>query len=84
MASWYALLLLAAVTSILSQQQQQGQWEGLVSAFAMVSQGFGPVLLALAAWQLGRLSARQVEHSVRYGLVVTLHEALGKDPDHQV
>ncbi|CAN0267498.1 unnamed protein product, partial [Hapterophycus canaliculatus] len=86
-ASWHALLLLAALTSTLFRLQQQRQlqrWEGAVTASAMVRGGLGSALLALAAWQLGKLSAREVEHSVRYGLVVTLHEELRKDPDHQL
>lgn len=74
MASWHALLLLTAVGA-LSQQQ----WDRTV-----VRQGLGSVLLSLAAWQLGGLSARRVEGAVRYGLVATVQKALGEASNHEV
>ncbi|CAM9971978.1 unnamed protein product, partial [Scytosiphon promiscuus] len=89
MASWYALVL-AVVAVIGSQQhkqqqvQQQQPGDDTMSALDIVRRAPGPLLLAIAAWQLGSVSGRHVEHSARYGLVVTLHEALGKDPDHQL
>lgn len=72
MASWHALLLLAVA---LSRQP----WEGTVAR-----QGLGSVLLALAAWQLGSVSAGQVERSVRHGLEVTLEKALSDTNGRQV
>lgn len=72
MASWHFLLLLAVA---LSRQR----WDG-----AVARQGLGSVLLALAAWQLGSVSAGQVERSIRHGLVVTLDKALSGTNDHQV
>lgn len=72
MASWHFFLLLAVALS--------GQrWDGTVAR-----QGLGSVLLALAAWQLGSVSAGQAERSVRHGLVVTLDKALSGTNDHQV
>ncbi|CAM9729414.1 unnamed protein product [Ectocarpus sp. 4 AP-2014] len=73
-ASWHALLLLTAVGA-LSQQQ----WDRTV-----VHQGLGSVLLSLAAWQLGGLSARRVEGAVRYGLVATVQKALGEASNHEL
>ncbi|CAB1099983.1 unnamed protein product [Ectocarpus sp. CCAP 1310/34] len=73
-ASWHALLLLTAVGT-LSQQQ----WDRTV-----VRQGLGSMLLSLAAWQLGGLSARRVEGAVRYSLVVTVQKALGEASNHEV
>ncbi|CAM9404686.1 unnamed protein product [Ectocarpus sp. 8 AP-2014] len=73
-ASWHALLLLTAVGA-LSQQQ----WDRTV-----VPQGLGSVLLSLAAWQLGGLSARRVEGAVRYGLVATAQKALGEASNHEL
>ncbi|CAM9677698.1 unnamed protein product [Ectocarpus sp. 13 AM-2016] len=73
-ASWHALLLLTAVGA-LSQQQ----WNRTV-----VRQGLGSVLLSLAAWQLGGLSARRVEGAVRYGLVTTVQKALGEASNHEL
>ncbi|CAN0510651.1 unnamed protein product, partial [Ectocarpus sp. 12 AP-2014] len=73
-ASWHALLLLTAVGA-LSQQQ----WNRTV-----VHQGLGSVLLSLAAWQLGGLSARRVEGAVRYGLVATVQKALGEASDYEL
>lgn len=74
MASWHALLLLTAVGA-LSQQQ----WD-----LTVVHQGLGSVLLSLAAWQLGSLSARRVEGAVRYGLMATVQKALGEASSHEV
>ncbi|CAN0501888.1 unnamed protein product, partial [Ectocarpus sp. 12 AP-2014] len=73
-ASWHALLLLTAVGA-LSQQQ----WNRTVAR-----QGLGSVLLSLAAWQLGGLSARRVEGAVRYGLVATVQKALGEASNHEL
>ncbi|CAM9918295.1 unnamed protein product, partial [Ectocarpus sp. 8 AP-2014] len=73
-ASWHALLLLTAVGA-LSQQQ----WDRTV-----VRRGLGSVLLSLAAWQLGGLSARRVEGAVRSGLVATVQKALGEASNHEL
>ncbi|CAM9220104.1 unnamed protein product, partial [Ectocarpus fasciculatus] len=73
-ASWHALLLLAAVGALIQQQ-----WDRTV-----VHQGLGSVLLSLAAWQLGSLSARRVEGAVRYGLVATVQKALGEASSHEL
>lgn len=74
MGSWYALLLLATVASLPRQQ-----WDR-----AVVRTGVGSVLLALAAWQLGSVSAKSVERAVRYGLAVTLDRALRGAVDYEV
>lgn len=74
MGSWHALLLLAAAAALSRQQ-----WDG-----AVARQGLGSTLLALAAWQLGSVSAKRVERAVRYGLEVTLDRALRGAVDHEV
>ncbi len=77
MAAWHCLLVLAAVVAML--RQQRWCWDE-----AVVRQWLGSVLLSLAAWRLGSVSAKRVERSVRLGMVVTLDEALRGAADHEV
>eukprot|EP00903_Cladosiphon_okamuranus_P014741 g13659.t1 len=74
MWSWHALLLVAAAAPLSGQQ-----WDR-----AVARQGLGSILLALAAWQLGSVSAGRVERAVRYGVAVTLDRALSGAVDYEL
>lgn len=74
MGSWHALLLVATAAALSRQQ-----WDG-----AVVRQGVGSTLLALAARQMGSVSAKRIERAARYGLAVTLDRALGETVDYEV
>jgi len=77
MAAWHGLLVLTAVVALV--QQQPWCWNE-----AVMRQWLGSVLLSLAAWRLGSVSAKRVEQSVRLGIVATLDEALRGAADHEV
>lgn len=74
MGSWHVLLLVAAAAALSRQQ-----WDK-----AVARQGVGSILLALAAWQLGSVSAERVERAARYGVAVTLDKALSGAGDYEV
>lgn len=75
--SWHVLLVLNLAAVAALSQPQKRDW-------AVARQGVGSVLLALAGWQLGSVSAKRVERAVRYGLVVTLDRALRGAADYEV
>lgn len=74
MGSWHVLLLLTTAAAL-----SRPQWDG-----AVARQCIGSTLLALAAWQLGSVSAKRVERAVRFGLGVTLDRASRGAVDQEV